>query len=130
MRPMPLLVTLMLAPIGALAQSAQEVADDTVRKAAVADQATQGCVDIQIDGQWIRDYECLGRALAPVVSPSHSRALPHLHSDGIARRPPTELGIVTPEATRQRMGNTFGKSTLPQRPQQVPPTLPPAIRRP
>ncbi|WP_407352050.1 hypothetical protein [Luteimonas sp. R10] len=89
----------------------------------------RGCIDIEVNGQQVRDYDCLGKLLMPSAD-SASRPPAQLRSEEIAGRPPTALGLANPEATRQRMGNTFGKSTLPQRPPQPPPTLPPTIRRP
>jgi hypothetical protein len=42
-------------------------------------------------------------------------------SERIVRQPPTKLGLANRAATQQRMGNTFGTSTQPQRPPPPPP---------
>lgn len=87
------------------------------------------CVELEVDGQRIEDYACLSRLLTPAAPPTGRPAL-QLEADAVARRAPTALGLAHREATRQRMGNTFGKSTLPQRPQLPPPSLPPALGKP
>ncbi len=87
------------------------------------------CVELEVDGQRIEDYACLSRLLTPTAAPTGRPAL-QLDADAVARRPPTALGLAHREATRQRMGNTFGKSTLPQRPNLPPPSLLPALRKP
>lgn len=93
--------------------------------AASAQDAVSSCVDVEVNGERVHDYDCLSRQLTPsgTVSPTAQ-----LRSEEIAGRPSNALGLANTEATRQRMGNNFGKSTLPQRPPQVSPTLPPALR--
>lgn len=87
------------------------------------------CVEVEVNGQRIEDYACLSRMLAPAPVES-TRPAPELAADALARAAPTALGLAHREATRQRMGNAFGRSTIPQRPQPPPPTLPPALRKP
>lgn len=87
------------------------------------------CIDIEVNGERVRDYDCLSGLLMPSTGDA-ARSPAQLRSEEVARRPSTALGLANPEATRQRMGNTFGKSTLPQRPPPAPPVLPPAIRKP
>lgn len=86
------------------------------------------CVEVEVNGERIQDYECLGRLLAPTAQ-SGAPVAASLASERIATRPPSALGLATPEATRQRMGNTFGRSTLPQRPPPAPAPAP-IVRRP
>jgi hypothetical protein len=93
-----------------------------------AQDAASGCVDVEVNGERVRDYDCLGKRLTP--SGGAARPPAQYHSEEIAGRPSNALGLANTEATRQRMGSNFGKSTLPQRPPRATPTLPPAIRRP
>lgn len=86
------------------------------------------CVDVEVDGQRVEDYACLSRMLAPATTPA--APLPQLEADAVGRRAPTALGLAHRETTRQRMGNTFGKSTLPQRPAPPVTSLPPALHKP
>lgn len=101
-----------------------------VRPAPHADETpARSCVDVEVNGTRVRDYDCLSQLLVPDDESTRPPAqLPG--SEAIATRHPSALGMFNREATRQRMGNTFGKSTMPQRPPAKPPTLPPAIRRP
>lgn len=116
----------------AMAMPVQDEAPQDKKLPAAASEpaADNGCIEVVVNGERIPDYACLGKALSGTRESGGDRPQPLMGSEAIVRRPPTQLGIVTPEATRQRMGNTFGKSTVPQRPQTPPPTLPPAIRRP
>lgn len=131
MQSIRLLPLLILAPAMVFAQAApgQDASRDPTHGHAPASEPERGCIDIEVNGQQVRDYDCLGNLLMP---PADRAARPpaQLRSEEIAGRPSTALGLANPEATRQRMGNTFGKSTLPQRPPQPPPMLPPTIRRP
>ena len=88
--------------------------------------ADAGCVDVEVNGERARDDDCLSRLLTP--SSGAARPAARIHSEEIAGRPSNALGLAKTEATRQRLGSNFGKSTLPQRPPQAPPALPPALR--
>ncbi|THF58682.1 hypothetical protein [Pseudothauera rhizosphaerae] len=113
-----------LLPLGGNALLAPQAhAEDAEQKPA------HHCIDVEVNGERIRDYDCLGKLLTPSQD-SAARPPAQLRSEEIAGHPATALGLANREATRQRMGNTFGKSTLPQRPSQPVPTLPPAFRRP
>lgn len=122
------LILLLSAFSGHVAQAQQASAPRPEREPLPNLLATS-CVDVEVNGERIRDYDCLGKLLTPRQD-NAVRPPAQLRSEEIAGRPATALGLAHREATRQRMGNTFGKSTLPQRPPPVAPTLPPALRRP
>lgn len=105
------------------------LAGSTLHAAPPDSRAAAACIDVEVNGQRIPDYDCLGRLLAAPTDPQGQPSPPSA-AEELARRPPTRMGLVTPEATRQRMGNSFGKSTMPQRPGTTPPALPPTVRRP
>lgn len=78
------------------------------------------CVEIEVNGERIRDYECFSGLLKPkAVSPAAT--VPQLSSEQRIRQPPSALGLANRAATQQRMGSTFGVSTQPQRPPPIPP---------
>jgi len=81
------------------------------------------CLEVEVNGERVPDYACLGQLMTATPAASPPAALPG--SERIARRPPTELGLANRAATQQRMGNAFGVSTRPQRPPPPPP--PPVI---
>lgn len=117
-----LLAMLACLPAAAFAQTqTQSAAPDPSAKPA--------CIDIEVNGERVRDYDCLGEMLAsPAAQVSRPPQL--TTSEEIARRPSNSLGLFNREATSQRMGNTFGKSVLPQRPATPPPVSPVIPRRP
>lgn len=81
---------------------------------------TPRCVDVEVNGERVPDYACLGQLMtspAPPASPDANL----MGSERIVRQPPTKLGLANRAATQQRMGNTFGTSTKPQRPPPPPP---------
>ncbi len=85
------------------------------------------CVASEVDGKRVTDFACLSQRMA--ADAAKGTAPPQgLGSEAITRRPPSALGLAHREATRQRMGNTFGISTRPQRPPPPPP--PPPFGRP
>lgn len=79
------------------------------------------CIEVEVNGERIRDYACFSRLLAPATASTASGQTPG--SLLIVRQPPSALGLAHRGATQQRMGNAFGISTQPQRP---PPPPPPA----
>ncbi|MET0889026.1 MAG: hypothetical protein ABWY09_02720 [Stenotrophomonas maltophilia] len=81
------------------------------------------CIEVEVNGERIRDYACFNRLLAPApasVAPAQASG-----SLLIVRQPPSALGLAHRAATQQRMGTAFGKSTQPQRPPPPPPTVRP-----
>ncbi len=93
---------------------------------AAAGQTAAGCIELEVNGERIRDYACISRLLAPTQDTSE-RAAP-MASEQRVRQAPTTLGLAHRAATQQRMGNAFGVSTQPQRPPPPPP--PPPLSRP
>jgi hypothetical protein len=77
-------------------------------------------VEIEVNGEHIRDYECFNRLLKPEPARPTATA-PQLSSEQRIRQPPSALGLANRAATQQRMGSAFGVSTQPQRPPPVPP---------
>lgn len=82
------------------------------------------CIEVEVNGERIRDYGCLSRLLAP--SPASVAPEQPPNALLIVRQPPSALGLAHRAATEQRMGNAFGISTQPQRPPPPPP--PPPVR--
>lgn len=78
------------------------------------------CIDLEVNGERIRDYACISRLLAPGSAPA--RVPEALGSERLVRQPPSALGLANRAATQQRMGSSFGVSTQPQRP--APPPTP------
>ncbi len=78
------------------------------------------CVDVEVNGERVPDYACLGQLMTSPTPPASPDAN-LTGSERIVRQPPTKLGLANRAATQQRMGNTFGTSTQPQRPPPPPP---------
>jgi hypothetical protein len=73
------------------------------------------CMDVTVNGYHTQAYDCLSRQMAPAPS-ADNNADPGQASGAIANRPSNQLGMFNEQTTSNRMGNTFGKSALPQRP--------------
>lgn len=76
-----------------------------------AQSAEQTCVDVRVGDQ--RSYDCINSALARVARAAHGPTDPGTLS---ATSPPQAVGTFDRAATAERMGNTFGRSVLSQRP--------------
>lgn len=72
------------------------------------------CIDTEVNGYRALSYDCLNQKMAPDVRP---RPPTVLESEAITQRPPNQMGLPTPATIGNRMGNTFGTSAYPQRPQ-------------
>ena len=72
------------------------------------------CIEVQVNGQRIPAWECLQRKLAPPAKSAKSPALPE--AERLMRQPGNQLMQYNLEGTRQRMGDAFGRSVVPQRP--------------
>ncbi|MDR6672176.1 hypothetical protein [Xanthomonas sp. 1678] len=81
-----------------------------------ADDEALHCIEVEVNGERIPDYDCFSQMLAGQHTTADGRPAAMTASERIARRPPAALGLADRAATSQRMGNTFGKSTTPQRP--------------
>jgi len=96
--------------------------DPLLPKVQVTAPRTAACVTDGADGKQTQDFNCLSERMAGTTA---QRTPPQvLGSEAITGRPPSALGLAHREATRQRMGNTFGISTTPQRPPAPAPAPP------
>ncbi|MCU1157324.1 hypothetical protein JAK41_03965 [Stenotrophomonas maltophilia] len=72
------------------------------------------CIEVLINGERIPAWDCLQRKLAPATRPAKSAALPE--AERLMQQPGNQLMQYNLEGTRQRMGDAFGRSVVPQRP--------------
>src|SRR5262249_49526445 len=109
----PILATLFAAPVLAA-------------PAAKPDSTTQPCVDVQIGTDRTAFLECLNDSFQKRVRQEHQA--PQIEAPIDVHSPPNQVGTFNETAARQRMGNAFGVSPVPQRPKPVfaNPLLPPA----
>lgn len=82
------------------------------------------CVEVRIGADRAGRLDCLNQALRAAAD----AARPGSADVAVAtNRPPTALGLPTPAEAKQRLGNAYGHSVVPQRPSLVyAPILPPA----
>jgi hypothetical protein len=86
-------------------------------------QDAQTCVDVQVGSD--RSYSCLNRQLERLVPGKRPSSQDAPYS---ASSPAPQVGTFNQAATRERMGNAFGHSVVPQRP--PPPVFtPPVLQR-
>ncbi|WP_244880160.1 hypothetical protein [Stenotrophomonas rhizophila] len=81
-----------------------------------------GCIELEVNGERIRDYACMSRMLAPPAATATPASTAPMAAEQRVRQPPSALGLANRAATQQRMGTSFGVSTQPQRP--APPPAP------
>lgn len=82
-----------------------------------AESAAQGCTEVTVDGYKAPDYGCLSQQMGN--DPDAAKAAQknrEAQNLPVHKRPPNQVGLATPAATSNRMGNTFGTSVKPQRP--------------
>lgn len=72
------------------------------------------CIEIQVNGERIPAWDCLQRKLAPAESAAARHNLSE--AERLMRKPGNQLLQYNLEGTRQRMGDAFGRSVVPQRP--------------
>ena len=110
------LATGLLAKPALSAEGAQSEA--TVQAQTQAPAAADGaCIDTEVNGYRALSYDCLNQKMAPDKRAGSSGPTPGLESEAATRRAPNQLGLPTPATIGNRMGNTFGTSAYPQRPQ-------------
>lgn len=104
-----------LALIVVLALSAAASAAAQPRRLPASAPQSTPCVRVRIGNDEAGRWSCLNQALqaevakvGPVVNTDHP-------GDALA---PIGKGLATPAATKQRLGNQYGKSIVPQRPPQ------------
>lgn len=81
------------------------------------------CFDVEVNGQRApASFECLSHKLTPPrqARPAGDGPQAPLASEAIAHRPSNQLGLFNRAATGHRMGNQFGRSVFPQRPDEGP----------
>jgi len=72
------------------------------------------CIEVQVNGERIPAWDCLHRKLAPAANNALHPNLPE--AERLMRKPGNQLLQYNLEGTRQRMGDAFGRSVVPQRP--------------
>lgn len=72
------------------------------------------CIEVQVDGERVPAWDCLQQRLAPKASAARAPALPE--AQRLMRQPGNQMLQYNLEGTRQRMGDAFGRSVVPQRP--------------
>ncbi|MGO4264523.1 MULTISPECIES: hypothetical protein [Stenotrophomonas] len=72
------------------------------------------CIEVQVNGERIPAWDCLQRKLAPAAGTAARPNLPE--AERLMRKPGNQLLQYNLEGTRQRMGDAFGRSVVPQRP--------------
>lgn len=75
------------------------------------------CVDVQIGNDRSAYLNCLNDVLQRQVE--HERSAPAIAAPIDAKSSSTQTGTFNEAAARQRMGNAFGVSSVPQRPTPV-----------
>lgn len=81
------------------------------------------CVEVRIGQDSAGRLDCLNRALRAEAD----KAAPSIAGDTVHGSSPSQLGQPTPAALKQRFGNAYGHSLVPQRPLRTfAPPLPPA----
>ncbi|UZT80830.1 hypothetical protein OF113_12550 [Ectopseudomonas chengduensis] len=75
------------------------------------------CVDVEVNGYKVLSYECLSQQLANPNGAAATRRNQDAMNVPVHRRAPNQLGLFNQSATQIRMGNNFGRSASPQRPQ-------------
>lgn len=83
--------------------------------------SSPACFDVEVNGQRApASFDCLSHKLRPPqpVRPAGEGPAAPLAAESIVRRPSNQLGLFNRAATGHRMGNQFGRSAFPQRPDE------------
>jgi len=109
-----------LVGAGAMAQTveARTVEEQKPAQSALPPASTRSsgaCIETEVNGYRALSYDCLNQKMAPDTTAN--RPSSGLASEAITQRPPNQMGLPTPATIGNRMGNTFGTSAYPQRPQ-------------
>ncbi len=87
------------------------------------------CVTVDIGGYRAGHLDCASRRLEAAARVAQAQARAGIETPVIdATSPDVRTGVANQTATRQRMGNTFGTSVYPQRPDRPPPVPRPGGR--
>ncbi|MDZ4190958.1 MAG: hypothetical protein U1D65_02990 [Pseudomonas sp.] len=76
-----------------------------------------GCINVEVNGYKALSYECLSQQLVNPNGAAATRKNQDAMNVPVHRRAPNQLGLFNQSATQIRMGNNFGRSVSPQRPQ-------------
>jgi len=87
--------------------------DQTHSEPAKTDQS-QICVDVEIGGDRSAYFKCLNEQMQRGAEREHQVPQPTAPID--THSPSNQLGTANDAAAREKMGNSFGKSAVPQRP--------------
>jgi hypothetical protein len=79
--------------------------------------APESCVDVQVEGARSLSYDCLNKTLNDSAGSTEAGPHPFDVKDAVGNGAPTTVGTFSYTGTSIRMGNAFGKSAIPQRPQ-------------
>jgi hypothetical protein len=78
------------------------------------------CVGVSIDGSALDNFSCLNAHLRQSAIAAKDRADQSLSLEGgAANAPPSALNVFNETATHERLGDAFGHSAIPQRPQKT-----------
>ena len=106
--------TVISTAITAMALSLAWANDACAQARPAANNDDPPCIEVQVNGERIPAWECLQRKLAPAAPAAQRPALPA--AEQLMRTPGNTLLQYNLEGTRQRMGDAFGRSVVPQRP--------------
>ncbi|WP_284319241.1 hypothetical protein [Dyella acidisoli] len=94
-----------------------------VQAMACAQTTSPSCVDVSVNDRPALSYACLNQRLA---STTHLASEPQVQLDAVAHAPSNQqVGQFNFSAFSHQMGNSLGKSVIPQRP--APPAAPPLL---
>ncbi|HEY4079017.1 MAG TPA: hypothetical protein VGM26_18955 [Rhizomicrobium sp.] len=79
--------------------------------------APESCVDVQVEGARSLSYDCLNKNLKDAAGSAETGPHPFDALEAAGNGAPTAVGTFSYTGTSIRMGNAFGKSAIPQRPQ-------------
>jgi len=77
----------------------------------------EGCINVEVNGYKALSYECLSQQLANPDGNAAVRRNQEAMYVPVHQRPSNQMGLFNQSATQIRMGNNFGRSVMPQRPQ-------------
>lgn len=81
------------------------------------------CIEVEVNGERAPSFSCLTQKLSPRTDDAR-QPVAALPSEAITQRPSNQLDLFNRSATSERMGNTFGTSVYPQRPDNPIPASP------
>ena len=59
-----------------------------------------GCIELEVNGERIRDYGCMSRMLAPAAATATPASTAPMAAEQRVRQPPSALGLANRAATR------------------------------